>query len=45
MVIFSLIPIIGETISMKLIGRGKATGQVCWVRDGRIGISFAGPQE
>jgi hypothetical protein len=45
MVIFSLIPIIGEAISMKLIGRGQMTGRVCWVRDGRIGVSFVGPLE
>ncbi len=45
MVIFSLIPHIGETISMQLIGRGQIGGQVCWVRDGKIGVTFAGPKE
>lgn len=45
MVIFSLIPHIGETISMQLIGRGQIRGQVCWVRDGKIGVTFAGPKE
>jgi hypothetical protein len=45
MVIFSLIPNIGETITMQLIGRGKVMGRVCWARDGRIGVSFAAPKE
>ena len=45
MVIFSLIPHIGETISVQLIGRRPITGYVCWVRDGKIGISFAAPEE
>lgn len=45
MVIFSLIPHIGETISMQLIGRGQVSGQICWVRDGKIGVTFAGPKE
>jgi len=45
MVIFSLIPFIGETITMQLIGRGQVTASVCWVRDGRIGVSFAAPKE
>ena len=45
MVIFSLIPHIGETISIRLAGRGDVAGNVCWVRDGKIGISFAAPVE
>lgn len=45
MVIFSLIPHIGETISIQLIGRDPVAGQVCWVRDGRIGVTFAAPVE
>lgn len=43
MVILSLIPHIGETISIRLAGRRSLPGRVCWVRGGRIGISFAGP--
>lgn len=43
MVIFSLIPNIGETISMQLIGRSSVEGVVCWVREGRIGVRFATP--
>lgn len=45
MVIFSLIPHIGETISITLIGRARIDGSVCWVRDGKIGVSFAAPLE
>jgi hypothetical protein len=41
MVILPLIPHIGETISIQLIGRGLVEGRVCWVRDGRIGVHFA----
>ena len=40
MVIFSLIPHIGETIRMQLIGRGLVEARVCWVRDGRVGVTF-----
>jgi hypothetical protein len=40
MVIFSLIPHIGETIRLQLMGRGLFEGRVCWVRDGRIGVTF-----
>ena len=43
--IFSLIPHIGETISVHLAGRKPVTGTVCWVRDGKIGITFAAPVE
>lgn len=45
MIIFSLIPHIGETIRLQLIGRDQVDGRVCWVRDGRIGVSFAAPLE
>ena len=45
MIIFSLIPNIGETISMQLIGRGRVDAIVRWVRDGKIGVSFAAPLE
>lgn len=40
MVIFSLIPHIGETIRMQLIGRGLVEGRVCWVRGGKVGVTF-----
>lgn len=45
MLIFSLIPYIGETIRLDLGGRGQVSGSVCWVRDGKIGVSFSGPVE
>ena len=40
MLIFSLIPQIGETISIRLPGRPAMSGSICWVRDGKIGINF-----
>jgi hypothetical protein len=43
MLIFSLIPYIGETIRLELGGRGQVSGAVCWVRDGKIGVTFSGP--
>ena len=45
MAIFSLIPHIGETISVALAGRPAVNGYVCWVRGGKIGITFAAPVE
>jgi hypothetical protein len=45
MVMFALIPCIGETIRLRLSGRGEVGGTVCWVRDGKIGVTFAGPVE
>lgn len=45
MVIFSLIPCIGETINVELIGRGPVAARVCWARDGKIGLTFAAPVE
>jgi hypothetical protein len=45
MAIFSLIPHIGETISVALAGRPAVDGYVCWVRGGKIGITFASPVE
>ena len=45
MVILSLIPNIGEPISLTLNGRGRIGGAVCWVRDGKVGITFSEPKE
>jgi hypothetical protein len=45
MVTFRLIPQIGETIRLQLIGHGLVDGRVCWVRDGKIGVTFATPLE
>ncbi len=42
---FSLIPHIGETISIAFDGRSPVAGTVCWVRDGKIGIGFTAPPE
>mgnify|MGYP003290637519 CR=1 FL=1 len=43
MVIFPLVPHIGEQVSLQLLGRGQVHASVRWVRDGRIGVSFDGP--
>ena len=45
MLILSLIPYIGETISVQLVGKDPVAGTVCWVRDGKIGLSFSTPIE
>ena len=45
MVIFPLVPHIGEQVSLQLLGRGQVAASVRWVRDGRIGVSFDGPLE
>lgn len=43
MVDFSEVPRIGETVTLQMLDRGHIRGQVRWVRDGRIGISFDRP--
>jgi PilZ domain-containing protein len=45
MVIFPHIPNIGERLALQLLDRGLVTSQVRWVKDGRIGLSFAFPSE
>ena len=45
MVIFPLVPHIGEQVSLQLLGKGQVTATVRWVRDGRIGINFDEPSE
>jgi hypothetical protein len=45
MVIFPLMPHIGESVALQLLGRPPIAGQVMWVRDGRIGVNFAAPLE
>ena len=45
MVIFSLVPHIGEQVSFQLLDRGQVFAMVRWVRDGRVGISFEGQSE
>lgn len=41
MVIFPHMPNIGERLPLQILDRGPVTAQVRWVRDGRIGLSFA----
>ena len=41
MVIFSYVPNIGEKLRLQLLDRGQVSAQVRWVKDGRIGLSFA----
>ena len=34
---------IGESVSLQLLDRGAIGGQVRWLRDGRMGVSFTQP--
>ena len=43
MVIFPHVPNIGERLNVQLLDRGAVSAQVRWVKDGRIGLSFATP--
>lgn len=45
MVIFPHMPNIGERLPLQLLDRGAVSSQVRWVKDGRIGLSFAAPLE
>jgi hypothetical protein len=45
MVIFPHVPNIGERLALQLLDRGSVSAQVRWVKDGRIGLSFAAPLE
>ena len=36
---------IGESVSLQLLDRGAIVGQVRWLRDGRMGVSFLQPLE
>lgn len=45
MVIFPHTPNIGERLPLQLLDQGFVRAQVRWVRDGRIGVSFASPLE
>jgi hypothetical protein len=40
-VIFPHMPNIGERLVLQLLDRGLVSAQVRWVKDGRIGLSFA----
>jgi hypothetical protein len=41
MVVFPYIPNIGERLPLQLLDQGFVRAQVRWVKDGRIGLSFA----
>ena len=41
MVIFPVLPHIGEAVTLQLLDWGQVQGNVRWVRDGKIGINFA----
>jgi hypothetical protein len=43
MVIFPHAPNIGERLLLQLLDRGVVSAQVRWVKEGRIGLSFAAP--
>ena len=45
MVVFAHIPNIGERLPLQLLDQGFVWAQVRWVKDGRIGLSFASPLE
>jgi hypothetical protein len=45
MVIFPLVPHIGEQVWLQLLEHGQVSAKVRWVRDGRIGINFDGQPE
>jgi hypothetical protein len=45
MVIFPHTPNIGERLVLQILDRGVVSTQVRWVKDGRIGLSFADPLE
>ena len=45
MVIFPHVPNIGERLPLQLLDHGFVSAQVRWVKDGRIGLSFASPLE
>ncbi|MEO6198758.1 MAG: PilZ domain-containing protein [Sphingomicrobium sp.] len=41
MVFFSHEPNIGERLTLQLLDRGLVSAQVRWVKNGRVGLSFA----
>ena len=45
MVVFPNVPNIGERLPLQLLDHGFVSAQVRWVKDGRIGLSFASPLE
>lgn len=45
MVNLAAMPHIGEEVRLHLLGRSQVKAHVRWVREGRIGVSFAEPLE
>jgi hypothetical protein len=45
MVLFPLVPNIGERLSLQLLDQRRVSAQVRWVKDGRVGLSFDGPRK
>ena len=45
MVIFPVLPHIGEAVTLQLLDWGQVEGNILWARDGKIGINFAAPLE
>jgi len=45
MIDFDSMPRIGEEVALHLGDRGPVAGQICWVRDGQIGVTFAAAME
>ena len=45
MILFPHVPNIGERLPLQLLDQRFVTAQVRWVKDGRIGLSFASPLE
>ena len=43
MLIFPQQPAIGEGVGLQLLDQGQVSAQVRWVEDGRVGVSFDGP--
>jgi hypothetical protein len=43
MVVLADVPRIGEPVTLQLLDHGAVAGQVRWVRDGHVGITFADP--
>ena len=45
MIDWDAMPHIGEEVALHLGDRGLVAGQICWVRDGQIGVTFAAAME
>ena len=45
MIALDAAPRIGEEIALDMGERGRVLGQICWVRDGHVGVTFAAGTE